>query len=92
MPSWMVWRHALHAEADTQQATADELEDELRSNRDEEYPILMDINHERSRQGESPVVKLTVPVLKAHLKGKTVHGQEWRMGSKKREELIEDYR
>ena len=57
-----------------------------------EYPVLMDINHERSRQGLTPVVKLTVPVLKAHLRGKTVRGGKWTMGAKKREDLIEDYR
>ncbi len=33
-----------------------------------------------------------VPALKAHLKGKWVGGQEWRPGSKKRSELIDDYR
>lgn len=57
-----------------------------------EYPILMDINHDRSREGLSPVVKLTVPVLKTHLKGKSIAGSEWKMGNKKREDLIEDYR
>jgi len=57
-----------------------------------EYPVLMDINDDRTRQGLSPVVKLTVPVLKKHLKGKLIYGTEWRMGNKKREDLIEDYR
>ena len=57
-----------------------------------EYPILMDINHDRSKEGLSPIVKLTVPVLKTHLRGKSIHGNEWKMGSKKREDLIEDYR
>ena len=57
-----------------------------------EYPILMDINHDRSKEGLSPIVKLTVPVLKTHLRGKSINGSEWKMGSKKREDLIEDYR
>lgn len=52
----------------------------------------MDINHDRSKEGLSPVVKLTVPVLKTHLRGKSIHGTEWKMGNKKREDLIEDYR
>jgi hypothetical protein len=33
-----------------------------------------------------------VPILKQHLKGKLIHGQEWRAGSKKREDLIKDFR
>lgn len=69
------------------------MEEQLRKTRDAaEHPVLMAINHERAGQGCSPVVKLTVPVLKAHLRGKTVAGSEWRMGAKKREDLIEDYR
>lgn len=75
------------------QAAAEDLDDELRTSRNVlETPVLMDINQERTLQGSSPVVRLTVPVLKSHLRGKRVHGQEWRMGTKKREELIEDYR
>ena len=35
---------------------------------------------------------MQVPVLKAHLKGKWIGGQEWRAGYKKRSELISDYR
>lgn len=31
-------------------------------------------------------------MLKAHLKGKWICGQEWRAGNKKRSELISDYR
>ena len=69
------------------------MEENLKTIRNEaEYPVLMDINDDRTRQGLSPVVKLTVPVLKKHLKGKTICGTEWRMGNKKREDLIEDYR
>ena len=59
---------------------------------DLDHPVLMGINHERSKEGLSPIVKLTVPVLKQHLRGKTVNGRAWRAGSKKREELLEDYR
>lgn len=74
-------------------ASAEEIENELRAMRaSHEYPVLMDINHDRSKEGLSPVVKLTIPVLKTHLRGKSIHGMEWKMGSKKREDLIEDYR
>lgn len=75
------------------QSPAEDAEEDLKTMRNEvEYPVLMDINDDRTRQGLSPVVKLTVPVLKKHLKGKTIGGAEWRMGNKKREDLIEDYR
>ena len=75
------------------QTSAEEIEDELKAMRlSLEYPVLMDINHDRSKEGLSPVVKLTVPVLKTHLRGKSIQGMEWKMGSKKREDLIEDYR
>ena len=75
------------------QASAEEIEEGLKVMRNPlEYPILMDINHDRSKEGLSPIVKLTVPVLKTHLRGKSVNGAEWKMGSKKREDLIEDYR
>lgn len=57
-----------------------------------EGPVLMAVNAERCRTGAQPLSKLTVPVLKAHLKGKLISGQEWRAGSKKRSELIKDYR
>lgn len=57
-----------------------------------EGPVIMAVNAERCRAGEQPVSKLTVPVLKAHLKGKLIGGQEWRAGNKKRSELITDYR
>ena len=33
-----------------------------------------------------------VPLLKAHLRGKVVRGEEWRPGSKKREALLQDFR
>lgn len=75
------------------QASAEEIEEGLKMMRNPlEYPILMDINHDRSKEGLSPIVKLTVPVLKTHLRGKSINGSEWKMGSKKREDLIEDYR
>ena len=35
---------------------------------------------------------MQVPILKAHLKGKWIGGEEWRAGCKKRSELISDYR
>ena len=75
------------------QASAEEIEEGLKVMRNPlEYPILMDINHDRSKEGLSPIVKLTVPVLRTHLRGKSINGTEWKMGSKKREDLIEDYR
>ena len=37
-------------------------------------------------------MSVQVPILKAHLKGKWIGGQEWRAGNKKRSELISDYR
>ena len=75
------------------QGSGEDIEDELKGTRNQlEYPVLMDINHDRSKEGLSPVVKLTVPVLKTHLKGKLIHGSDWKMGNKKREDLIEDYR
>ncbi|BDA42917.1 hypothetical protein COCOBI_03-8100 [Coccomyxa sp. Obi] len=57
-----------------------------------EEPVLLAINAERRRDGAEPISKLTVPALKAHLRGKWVGGQEWRPGNKKRSELIDDYR
>jgi hypothetical protein len=57
-----------------------------------EGPVIMAINAERCRSGEQPIRRLTVSLLKAHLKGKLIHGQEWRAGNKKRSELISDYR
>ena len=41
---------------------------------------------------ETCIKYMQVPVLKAHLKGKWIGGQEWRAGNKKRSELISDYR
>ena len=38
------------------------------------------------------MVAVQVPILKAHLRGKWIGGQEWRAGNKKRSELISDYR
>lgn len=77
----------------SEQASAEEIEEGLEMMRNPlEYPILLDINHDRSKEGLSPVAKLTVSVLKAHLRGKLIRGIEWKMGSKKREDLIEDYR
>ncbi|DBB08621.1 TPA: hypothetical protein ACH3X3_008748 [Trebouxia sp. C0006] len=57
-----------------------------------EGPVLMAINVERTQQGLDTAHKLTVQLLKAHLKGKVVGGQEWKAGNKKREDLMYDYR
>ena len=55
-------------------------------------PVLDHINRERAVAGQSPAVKLTVPLLKEHLRGKLLSGVPWRAGAKKREELIADFR
>lgn len=57
-----------------------------------EGPVLMAINVERSQQGLDIAHKLTVQLLKAHLKGKFIGGQEWKAGNKKKEDLTYDYR
>lgn len=57
-----------------------------------EGPVLMAINVERTQQGLDTAHKLTVQLLKAHLKGKVIGGQEWKAGNKKREDLMYDYR
>jgi len=54
--------------------------------------VLMAINVERTQQGLDTAHKLTVQLLKAHLKGKVIGGQEWKAGNKKREDLMYDYR
>ena len=57
-----------------------------------EGPVLMAINVERTQQGLDTAHKLTVQLLKAHLKGKLIGGQEWKAGNKKKEDLMYDYR
>lgn len=57
-----------------------------------EGPVLMAINVERKQQGLDIAHKLTVQLLKAHLKGKIIGGQEWKAGNKKKEDLMYDYR
>lgn len=57
-----------------------------------EGPVLMAINVERTQQGLDSAHKLTVQLLKAHLRGKFIDGQEWRAGTKKKEDLMYDYR
>ena len=57
-----------------------------------EGPVLMAINVERTQQGLDSAHKLTVQLLKAHLKGKFINGQEWKAGNKKKEDFICDYR
>ena len=54
--------------------------------------MLMAINVERTQQGLDAAHKLTVQLLKAHLKGKFINGQEWKAGNKKKEDLMYDYR
>lgn len=57
-----------------------------------EGPVLMAINVERTQQGLDTAHKLTVQLLKAHLRGKVIGGQEWKAGNKKKEDLMYDYR
>ena len=57
-----------------------------------EGPVLMAINVERTQQGLDSAHKLTVQLLKAHLRGKIIGGQEWKAGNKKKEDLMYDYR
>ena len=58
----------------------------------EMQPVIEAINRERAEQGKSPIAKLTVPLLKEHLRGKTVGSSTWRAGAKKRDELLGDFR
>lgn len=52
----------------------------------------MAVNVERKKQGLEPAPKLTVQLLKTHLKGKLIRGQEWKAGNKKKDDLVSDYR
>ncbi|KAL4427717.1 hypothetical protein ABPG75_001806 [Micractinium tetrahymenae] len=58
----------------------------------EEQPVLNHLNEQLRKAGKEPVARPTVPLMKAALKDKLINGQRWRAGSKKREELIRDYR
>ena len=57
-----------------------------------EQPVLDAVNAERMSLGTQPVMRLTVPLLKVHLRGKLIGGCEWRQGTKKRDALVQDYR
>ncbi|KAK9835062.1 hypothetical protein WJX81_008045 [Elliptochloris bilobata] len=57
-----------------------------------EAPVLMAINAARRRAGQPAAARLTVPLLKEHLRGKVIGGVEWRPGSKKRDDLVADFR
>ena len=57
-----------------------------------EGPVLMAINMERHRAGLAPVGKLTVPLLREHMRGKTIGKGAYRPGQKTRDVLIQDYR
>ena len=52
----------------------------------------MAINVERKKQGLESAPKLTVQLLKTHLRGKLIRGQEWKAGNKKKDDLVSDYR
>lgn len=56
-----------------------------------EIAALEHLNSARVTRGEPPVPKLTVPELRAALKGTTVRGQEWKAGNKKKKEMLQDY-
>ncbi len=57
-----------------------------------EAPVLMAINAARRKAGQPQAARLTVPLLKEHLRGKVIGGVEWRPGSKKRDDLVADFR
>ena len=57
-----------------------------------EAAVLAALNGERERAGQQPVARLTVGVLKEALAGKLPGGRPFRARSKKREELLADYR
>ena len=83
----------LTSQSDTiQEVTRAQSEEPGSSSAALEGPVLMAINAERSQQGLDTAHKLTVQLLKAHLKGKVIGGQEWKAGSKKKEDLMFDYR
>ena len=54
--------------------------------------MLQALNGERAKAGQQPVARLTVGVLKEALQRKLPGGQPFRARSKKREELLADYR
>ena len=54
--------------------------------------MLRALNGERLRAGQQPVPRLTVTVLKEALQGKLPGNQPSRARSRKREELLADYR
>ena len=56
-----------------------------------EMAVLEHLNATRVTRGEPPISKLTVAELRTALKGTTICGQEWRAGSKKRGEMLQDY-
>ena len=57
-----------------------------------EATVLAALNGERKNAGQQPVARLTVGVLKEALAGKLPAGRPFRAKSKKREELLADYR
>lgn len=57
-----------------------------------ERPVLDSVNKCRAGQGEGPVDKLTVKLLKEHLAGKTVMGKLYKPGARSKDQLICDYR
>ncbi|KAK9846882.1 hypothetical protein WJX84_000810 [Apatococcus fuscideae] len=57
-----------------------------------ERPVLDAVNAERVSLGREPVSRLTVALLREHLRGKLVGGSDWRPGTKKRDALVQDYR
>lgn len=52
----------------------------------------MAVNAERRAAGLLPIDRLTVQLLKTHLKGKVIKGAEWKAGVKKKDDLVADYR
>ena len=57
-----------------------------------EASLLSVLNAQRAQGGQQPVPRLTIGVLNEALRGSKPGGQPWKRGSKKREELLADFR
>lgn len=53
---------------------------------------LHDINARRTAAGLEALPRLTKAVLREALEGKQVGGQAWRVGSKTKHDMVDDYR
>ena len=67
-------------------------DDERAMQEDWERPVLNAVNAERVSLGREPVLRLTVALLREHLRSKLINGSKWRPGTRKRDALVQDYR